>query len=165
MLSVVKWYLCTSSHKENLSGCLWYLGNSRTQWGLWYYGSIKTWDKYLFFFYDTACLWYNKDGLHHRGQIHVNDVIMQHEFLFPTHKGRLQKETVIYIFFGILTSSSILCSRVKLPAEKLTSILNIQDNLSFGSCPFISSSELRVLKILFHLLLQELILTNYDCVY
>lgn len=99
----------------------------------------------------------------------MNDVIMQHEFLFPTHKGHLQKETVIYIYiFGILTSSSILCSRVKLPAEKLTSILNIQDNLSFGSCPFISSSELRelrVLEILFHLLLQELILTNYDCVY
>lgn len=95
----------------------------------------------------------------------MNDVIMQHEFLFPTHKGHLQKETVIYIFFGILTSSSILCSRVKLPAEKLTNILNIQDNLSFGPCPFISSSELRVLEILFHLLLQELILTNYDCVY
>lgn len=45
-----------------------------------------------FWFYSTVDVSHNKGRLHHRGEIYVNDVIMQYKFLFPLWKGRPQRQ-------------------------------------------------------------------------
>lgn len=48
---------------------------------------------------------YNKGRLHHRGVIHVNDVIMQYKFLFPPPEKDItqrQQDIVIYFLMAVL---------------------------------------------------------------